>query len=142
MRSKKLSVSGAAAIWAVLVIGSYNLYACCVYVWGGADVCRRMTPDTVASSVTYQGVECDISANSLDDDLATTQFNTDKYTCGSAYTWCLGDTTYCGVAYHCGLTDTDIKVYYGLPSGGAVVYGSCGNDCPSCPGNGDPACPL
>ena len=148
MRKKKLTAVGAAAIWAAFVIGAYNIYACCAYVWGSADVCRRMTSDTVESSVTYEGVECDLDSNSLDDDLASGQFDTNIYHCGST-PYCLGDTTYCGVAYHCGLTDTDIKVYYHFPSSGhyGVIYGSCGTDCLVCQfnntgGDGDTSCPF
>lgn len=125
MKTKTTNLALVAALWAVLVVGTYALNACC-YTPENEDACRNVLISPPDSTVTINGEECDITSDSSYDDQVGWNFQT----CTSGV--CAWNTTYCDVAYQCP-SDIEFVSYY-LPDNSnypleAVVFGHCGSDC-------------
>ena len=97
---KKTPSATLAAVVAVaaLVAGTYTLssvQAC--HDPQSMDVCRNHIDPSADGTVEIGGETCTIDSNSYNDELVGKSFLSAWYS--SQY--CIGDTTYCGVAYQC-----------------------------------------
>src|ERR1051326_1541010 len=131
MKQVKMKATALAAFWAAMIVGSYTAYACCFYLTGDYDVCRRMTPDTVDDSIYSGGWTCVIDPISTDDELVS-----NAYTLGGDQGYCFIDRTYCAVAYIChnGLqSGVPMQFLYSNPSGGATFSWESCNSQAACP---------
>jgi hypothetical protein len=115
-----------------MVVGSYAAYACCIYVSGSWDVCRRMTTDTVQDPLYYGDFTCTLDPNTNDDENVTP---TGEYTLDYGDT-CFVDRTDCAISYYCSngqVSGVHMNFEYPIPSGAATfVWLDC-HTSSSCP---------
>ena len=92
---------------AALVAGTYTLPSVPIcHVPQYTDVCRNHIDPAAEETVDIGGETCTIDSNSYNDELVGRNF-----TATYDVTYCIGDTTYCGVAYQCPIAGLQYAEY-------------------------------